>query len=1183
MKNYCFSLLLGSIGIFAIQSVYGQTSAPSPVASLEAAGKAALPSPVQELGGAKFENWTGIEVKGNEAMLKVPGEAAFSYPNDDGDRAKDARYWFDSFGVRFEVRLDGERSLQLDVNLGGDRVAHTLLKGAGWHTVSLPWRNFNFPQADSTFLHGVDGLKISAKYADGKPGTIALRSPMLVRAETVWLHADVRGKSSEAGGTAEYEALVGNTTDKSQAVTLSFERKGWEAMTATVEPAALELAPGETKPVIVRVNVPGRIRAGGHEVQTLRAIGNGTASPSAELEFVTASRMAHPYIIHTADGWAGVREKVKKYDWAKDIQREIVERAEKWNPPNVARQNNPQRGDWLFPTQVENELMATGFAFQLTLDNKFADKVRTFLLRLSDPTNGFPVTRRACNQASVQEGHFFQHIAMAYDMALPSGVFTDADRAQIDHTLRLFVGEKDASFGSNISNWAVSFLCGQLYCALNLQDLAAASRILYSPGAIVDHFVQGTLDDGWWYEVSISYNTWVASEFSQVALAMRPWGSDLANTRFPGAYRPNEQRVPEKTEYGMTDAKWGPIVHNYMSIKRMWDTLPPMLDYRGMMFGLNDSTEMRVAGYRNEIAAQPLELAYYLYGDPAYATIIKNNAGRRDLLYGVPELPENTPDLSAISTYADNGGVAVLRSKAEGKPARERIQTVLHYGDHGFYHGHFDRLDLVHLSRYGRSFYNPEAIWYGYPSYLYKFYVQTSVNHNMVVVDQKQQEPTESQRLLFHSGTMMQAAAVQTNSRWSNPPYGGMVYDEKKTFEQQALGENRSIPIPKNPPHYGKFNAPTTSLTGYTEPVLQRRLMIVTDDYVVLADYAKSDQEHTFESVFQMKAFQGLEGAGKKLVRHTGQWNPDPVGSAQFVTDCDWYEVQAPARSSYRFEFGPGADNSGTMEHGVLNMDLHTLWPAKQEIMIAAAPENAPVNRQVSYAVRGDGKTLAEGKSGIWILGQVEIDAPVEGIKSLELETQTGAINPGTLFWANARIVTAGGKEVPLLDLSRQEDSHARVISENAAQPKEPGKDFQGGPIKIAGIPYDRAISAQPQDGKKPAIVRVDLSGLNAVRFKTVLGGDYPIGDESKQRKVEAVRLQGKEARFLTLIEPFEDKRMVKSATASDADTLHVELSDGRVQDIKISNLQGDGKDIAMELTELKDGALVRTENTHSK
>jgi hypothetical protein len=336
--------------------------------------------------------------------------------------------------------------------------------------------------------------------------------------------------------------------------------------------------------------------------------------------------------------------------------------------------------------------------------------------------------------------------------------------------------------------------------------------------------------------------------------------------------------------------------------------------------------------------------------------------------------------------------VAVLRSTAEGKPARERIQAVLTYGDHGWFHGHFDNVSLGHLSRYGRSFFNPEMVWYGYPSYMYKFYVQTSVSKNMVVVDEKQQEPAPNERVLFHAGKMMQASAVQTETRWSNPPYGGMRYDEKKTFAEKVFEEGRSVPIPADAPPYG-------AVTGYTEPILQRRLMLVTDDYVVLADYLKADKEHTFENLFQMKGFQSLEAADKTLARHTGQWNPDAVGSAQFVTDCDWYAVTAPARGSYQFRWGEGADNAGTRtdgEPGVLNMDVHTLWPPRHEIMIGTVPETHNVQRQVSYAVRADGKVLIEGKSGVWILGEKAIDVPLQGVKSLELETQTDATKPAT-------------------------------------------------------------------------------------------------------------------------------------------------------------------------------------------
>ncbi len=443
----------------------------------------------------------------------------------------------------------------------------------------------------------------------------------------------------------------------------------------------------------------------------------------------------------------------------------------------------------------------------------------------------------------------------------------------------------------------------------------------------------------------------------------------------------------------------------------------------------------------------------------------------------------------------------------------------------------------------------------------------------MVVVDQKMQEPTASQRLLFHSGPMMQVSAVETSSRWSNPPYGGIKYNEAFTnFAQQADGEARSVPIPTNPPPYVKVG----SLTDYTEPILQRRLMIVADDYFVLADYLKGEREHTYDALLQMKGFQGLEHA--KLVRHTGQWNPDPVGSAQFVTDCDWYEAEAPSVGHYEFRFGPGSDNGGIRidpsEDGVLKFSVHTVWPPKHEVMIGTPPENHGANRGVNYTVRGDGQTMAEGWSGMWIIGEKIVDVPVAGVKTLELEAATGGTSPKTLFWGGGVVKLEDGLEIPLAALP--------ITFDNTEQPGETGKDFEGGPVKLAGILYTNAVSAQPSDGKKAALVRVDLSGVKAVRFKAVLGGDFPRGDESQRRKTVAVRTTGTEARFLTVIEPYEEKSIVKSATATGPDSLRVELSDGRVQEIKIKNLDGSGEDIVAEISESDGKGTMRTETTQA-
>lgn len=112
------------------------------------------------------------------------------------------------------------------------------------------------------------------------------------------------------------------------------------------------------------------------------------------------------------------------------------------------------------------------------------------------------------------------------------------------------------------------------------------------------------------------------------------------------------------------------------------------------MFGINDATEREVGG-------GSFELAYYAFRDPRYAAFIRCTPQRNDLIYGVPDLPEE-PLETIKGAYADNAGVLMLRSGQ--KEPRERIQAVLKYGTHGGYHGHFDHTGLLSLMRYGRSF-----------------------------------------------------------------------------------------------------------------------------------------------------------------------------------------------------------------------------------------------------------------------------------------------------------------------------------------------------------------------------------------------------------------------------------------------------------------------------------------------
>jgi hypothetical protein len=323
-----------------------------------------------------------------------------------------------------------------------------------------------------------------------------------------------------------------------------------------------------------------------------------------------------------------------------------------------------------------------------------------------------------------------------------------------------------------------------------------------------------------------------------------------------------------------------------------------------------------------------------------------------------------------------------------------------------------------------------------------------------------------------------------------------------------------------------------------------------------------------------------LEAPQKTFLRHDAQWNPDPLGSAQFVTNADWFGAQAPAVAHFAEQWGPGVDESGSRSvgnvPGTLKLDVWSVWPPAQQIMVAAAPEQLDVEKRLFYAVRGDGKTLAEGKFGAWILGQADIDVPVEGVQTLELETRTELSKKPTLFWAEARVVTREGREIPLPDL-------AQVSSHNVTpSPSKTSEDYFGGPIEIAGNLYPWGLPAEPAKQAEPATISVDLENLGAVRFKATLGSDYPPGPEAQRRKVYAVRSPSgtDSSRFLTIIEPYEDQPVVKNATALGADRLRVELADGRVQEITLGGLEGDGQDISARCTESKGGAVIREENT---
>lgn len=1136
------------------------------------------------IGKTNFSDWSGIEkVKNEVATIKSGAVLSYQYPKAKSyskgfrDYYANACDWSIYKGLTFDVFQKKESETEIEISffvddsntrkMQGVSKAKIQLIGKGWQQVFVPWELFDLVKGQRGTLQGVSRLEIVANSKNNK--TLQLKNIALSKGEVLVLDSKLKGKSAKAGNTVQYELELGNTTSENQIIQLVIPKLGWESMQTTIEPSVIELAPNEIKKCKVEVKIPGNLPQGVQEKQLIKALIKG--SELASVELTTLVSVPSPFIVHTKEGWDEVKEKIKNYDWAKEALAEYEEKAKKWNVPNYATTTAPInafRGRYLFHNREADNAMNCAIAYRLTGKKEYAQKCVEMLRKLSDIENGYPATFRVNQNNFVKEGGVFQDLARTYDMVMDSGLFTDEDHKLIENTFRLFI--ETVQLGNDeggIGNWDLSELVGAFYCALTIQDFHLAEDVLNSPSGIIQQFAQGVMNDGWWYECAVGYNLWCSTMFSEVAIALRPWGINLIDKQLKLGTTPYYSLLPERMQpglYGMDFNKWGALHKSSIGIKGMWDALIPFLDYRGVMFAVNDAKEDLVIG-------EPYELAYYLYRDPEYAAVIQRG-NKRDLLYGVPELPNITSEKITQSAFADNMGIVQLRSQVKGRAQREQIQAALHYGTHGGYHGHFDRTNFLSMMRYGRSFYNPEMYWYGYKSFLYKFLVQTSINKNMVVVDQKMQEPKESFRTLFYTGDMMQATAVETKARWSNPPYGGMLYGDKLglSLDQKIWEEGRSMFIPKNVPEYGEP-------TDFSEPVTQRRLMIMMDDYVVLADYLQADEEHTFDWLFQMKGFKEITADKSELLRHDNQMSTDPLGSAQFITDCNWYKTEGTSRSQFEMCWGEGCDNEGGRmphsEDGVLKIDVITAWPQQNEIMIGTAPENFDVNKQLWYAVSGDNETLLDNHSGVWILGSENIDLDIRGKKKLVLSTKIGTkAKNNTIFWGDAKIVLKDGSEVLVSSLP--------VTYKNIQKPKTDGLDYYGGPVKIAGELMPNSTPGMPENYKESGEIIIDLTGLDVVAFKAKIGGDFPLGDESSRRKTMAVRTQGKFTRYLSVIEPFETESVITSVVAKSANELEVDLKDGRKQVITISELDGDGSTIKIIVKEYLNGVLLREEQS---
>ncbi|MGN1019036.1 MAG: hypothetical protein ACI4O7_01575 [Aristaeellaceae bacterium] len=1090
----------------------------------------------------------GWRAQGEEYVYPPAAEGAGFEPWGFDQRCGGALDMLDWAGFDCLVDMEAPGEMQVRVTFataGHNHASHTSGEprtarrylAEGRHRVFVPLTAFGQPESKANAWRFVRGVGVTGAKV------IALTA---LRARALAVESPIRGGSAAPGETVRYPVTVTNVREREVMVQVCRRCEGWEGMASRAEPEVFALKAGESRQIAIDVTVPEDLPAGGHERAEFLFIADGDGATQTSLSLVTMSRLTHPFLYHDREGWAEAGRRGRELEQFRGSYETYLRDADEY----VVQPMEPDK-PYCCPTQVEHPLMSCAYAYGMTGDRAYAEKIADFFRRF---TGVYLIRQRGCSQSYVQEGHFFQHLAICYDMIHDADVLSPEDHRAVEACFRFYMEVLDQHIRcGHTSNWLLSEITGALYCAMALQDPERALRFAMGPGGTEQQLKCGAYADGWWYECSVSYNTWVSSMLLHTARVMGLLGIDWIHRAFPLSL----SRFTDATWFGereplrfdMDRERRGGMARMSIGIKDILDAPLPYLDSRGVIFGICDSYERMLEGIH---FGSTYELAYHYYRDPRYVPVIRR-MGMQDCVFGVENLPDAAPALTSAAC-SDNIGIAMLRSRAPGRKDTEQLQAVLRYGSHGYAHGHFDRTGLLSLMRYGRSFFNPESVWWGYGHFMYKFYVQNSMTKNMVVVDEKHQNVADSRLSLFARGERIQAACVETEVTWSYPAYGGMVYDEHESLEARCRYNGCTLPSPADAPAFGQ-------VTGYTEPIVTRRLMAVADDYVVLFDLLRGKQEHRYSSLFQIKGFRNLEG-DVRPAGHTRRFTDDPLSDGQFITDCSHFDAAGSTCARFCTVFGEGEDLRGTRsernEPGLLKLAVHTAWPRETHQVLGLAAEDHHMYIPVRYALEADGRTLCGGDFGAWLGCAETIDCDVTGAEALTLRltcpplyTEQGDPFDSRqgLFLGDAALTLADGTRLPLsgLPLSRENVDGGRGI----------GRDYEGGRVLIVGREMPDAIPVSPLDHQREALLTIDLRGLRAVRFRAELGADGFPGDEEQRRRTYAVQTRGKEARFITVVEPYEAEAMVAAVEAPDADTVRVTLKDGRVQTLRAEGLEG--------------------------
>jgi hypothetical protein len=727
--------------------------------------------------------------------------------------------------------------------------------------------------------------------------TIILFSTIITHAtelnENPFFKSHITCKSANANESLEYSFEIANTNNVKQVFNVSIKSPRNLACNVTLLDNVIEIAPNQVYKGTLTVNMSDRIPVGGRE-SCIVVVQNKQNNHTEKLEFISVRYKPHPFLLAKNDILEEVKNKVKNIEWAKQNFDALVNFANSYKVPErkivLKARNTREWKSMAYNTSDGEKAFRVLLAYKLTGNKIYLNKIVQFITEACDKEKGYLSVGAATTGVQVHEGNFFMYLAAACDLIYEDGVFSKKDRENIEATFRFYLEQnKEHMNAVGIMNHQASANAGAIFVALFLQDMAEIDHLTFADGGMEDQIAKGTMSDGWWFEGTVNYCYLVTNKYATVAQAYENYGWNLYDKRFPVRYKSKDFDNAKDGYTGMKFDIWGPTGKNTRGLEDMFSAFVPMMDENAYVVSSNDSDTTE--------PHQFYELAYRHFRKDELAWVL--NHSKRDsweaLIYGVSEIPE-IEDPRTKSDYVANVGLTALRSQKVGGTVENQIQAYTKIGTHGGWHGHFDRASLIALDRNGHKYFGTEMTWFGYGHAGYKEAVQTSASHNMVIVDELQQEAVPSKQLLFYAGKKMQVNILETNARWRKIP----------TFNRDLF-----------PPWDDK------EFDSNFKRVQQKRLTIVTDDYVVIADYMNAPQKHTYDWLLHpigLKSTEGLKEKGALLNVINSKFD----SPYKYFKNAQWFKMSN--RSKLHFE---DAD---------ANLDVHTIWPKKADVVVSNYP-----------------------------------------------------------------------------------------------------------------------------------------------------------------------------------------------------------------------------------------------------